>query len=194
VKDYKGLLVSFVEVVVFLLGAFGGFLADIAPPDETGVGFDIGVLSFFVLIALLITSGMARSVSGKQFRKLWLIAGCVAFLLALPPAFLYPRALNQFTWWDHSLQPAVHRLRGSDEDFKPPVKQFLKDHPDQRAPEQITRDFDRLDQIWTEESIARASTKLRILYIWLVLALCISIFCLLEANVSPTQVDTLGHA
>jgi hypothetical protein len=179
-RDYKGLLVSFVEVVAFLLASFGGFLKQIAPPDQTGASYAVGILSFLVLIALLIISALARSAPGEKFRRNWVVAGAMAFLIALPPSILYPRALAQYVW-AYPPQKPVQRVRGLDADFTQQVKDFLKNNPDQKAPEELARNFD-VDQIWTAESLRRASTRLLVLYALLVLSLATAVFCLLEAN------------
>jgi hypothetical protein len=180
VRDYKSLLISFVEVVAFLLASFGGFLKTIAPPEQTGAPYAIGILSFLVLVLLLIISALARSAPGEKFRRNWIIAGAVAFVTALPPAVFYPRALGRYTWAYPPENP-VQRLRGLDKDFTRQVKDFLKDNPDQNKPEILARNFD-IDGIWTAESLIRASTKLLLLYAWLVMSLATAVFCLLEAN------------
>lgn len=184
-RDYKGLLVPFVEIIVFLFAAFGGFLKSIAPPEQSGAPYIVGILSFLTLIALLIVAGVARSVPGEQYRRAWIFAGVLAFVAALPASFLYPQALAQHTWWYPPDKP-VQRLRGLDADFTQPVKDFLKSNPQERAPERLARNFE-LDQIWTRESIDRAASQLKELYAWLVLSLATAVFCLLEANTLETR-------
>jgi len=188
-RDYKGLLISFVEIVVFLFAAFGGFLERVAPPEQSGAPYIVGILSFLTLIALLIVSAVARSAPGERYRRRWIFAGVIAFGAALPASYLYPQSLRQHTWWYPPDKP-VQRLRGFDTDFTQPVKDFLKTNPEERAPERLARNFE-LDQIWTQESIDHASSKLTAMYAWLVLSLATSVFCLLEANSSakrsPTQ-------
>src|SRR5436305_2017068 len=98
-RDYKGLLVSFVEIIVFLFAAFGGFLKNIDPPEQNGAPYIVGILSFLALIALLIVSAVARSAPGHRYRRLWILTGSLAFAAALPASYLYPKALSQHTWW-----------------------------------------------------------------------------------------------
>jgi hypothetical protein len=181
-RDYKKLLTSFIEIVTFLLAAFGGFLKQIAPPEETGSTYAVGLLSFLVLITLMIISALARGTSGAKFRRNWILAGTVAFLVAIPPSFLYPSARAQYTW-SYPPGSVVQRVRGADTGFTPEVKAFLKDHPDESSPQELARKFD-LDEIWTTESLRQARTRLLALYAWLVLSLATAVFCLLEANVA----------
>jgi len=180
-RDYKKLLTSFIEIVTFLLAAFGGFLKQIAPPEETGSTYAVGLLSFLVLIALMIISALARGTPGAKFRRNWILAGTAAFLVAIPPSFLYPSARQQYTW-SYPPGSAVQRIRGGDADFTPEVKAFLRDHPEESSPQKLARKFD-LDEIWSSESLRQARTRLLALYAWLVLSLATAVFCLLEANV-----------
>jgi hypothetical protein len=186
-RGYKALLTSFVEIVTFLLAAFGGFLKKIAPPEQTGSTYAVGLLSFFVLIALMIISALARSAPGEKFRRSWIIAGAVAFLLAIPPSFLYTSARATYTWWYPPDHP-VERIRGADADLTPEVKAFLKDNPGLSSPEKLARKFD-LSEIWTPDSLHKASTRLLGFYAWLVLSLATAVFCLVEANATSGEKD-----
>ena len=107
----------------------------------------------------------------RKFRGAWVIAGITALFLALPAAFLYPRALNRYTWVHPSEKP-VQLIRGLDTDFTAKVKDFIKENPDQNTPEELIRTFN-LDEIWTAESLNTASAKLLALYSRLVLSLAI---------------------
>jgi hypothetical protein len=182
-RNYKALLASFIEIVTFLFASFGGFLGKIAPPQQTQAPYTVGVMSFLALIILLITSAISRSVAINKYRRSWIIAGALAFVLALPPTFLYHEALVEHTW---SLPgESVLRVRG---DYTDDVKKFLKIHPEEGTPGKLIQDFD-INEIWTEDSLRQAESKLVRLYAWLVLSLSTSIFCLLEANV----VEPKGH-
>ncbi len=187
-REYRNLLTSFVEVVTFLLAAFGGFLKNIAPPAQTGAQYAVGILSFLLLIALLIISSIARAAHGRKYRRNWIIAGAAGFLIAVPPAFLYPRVLATYTW-SYPPEKPIERVRGLDSDFTAQVKAFIKDNPDQMAPEQLARNFD-VNDIWTPESLGRASTKLLAVYLWLVMSFATAIFCLLEANAGAIRRPT----
>ena len=181
-NSYKTLLGYFVGIVGFLFAAFGGFLTNIAPPDQSGAQFIVGISSFLALIALLIVAALARSAPGVQYRRRWIIAGVVAFVFVLPATYLYRQSLGQYTWWYPDNKP-IHRLRGLDSDFTPSVQDYLKQHPEDRDPKRLARNFE-IDQIWTGPSVDHAGSRLSLLYAWLVLSLATSVFCLVEANTS----------
>ena len=58
VTNAKDVLISGIEIASFLLAAFGGFLTDIAPPDEVNASFAVGMASVLVLIVLLLVSAI----------------------------------------------------------------------------------------------------------------------------------------
>ncbi len=184
-RDYKRLLTSLIQTVVLLLSAFGGFLKKIAPPEQTGAPYAVGIISFLVLIALLIVSALATSATGEKFRRAWLVAGVAGFILALPPSLIYHQSLETYTW-SYPPESPVFRIRGLDTDFTREVKDFLHNHPEVKSPESLARNFD-LEAIWTPESLQHASMRLLLLYTWLVLALSTTIFCLLEAIARPAS-------
>ncbi len=179
----KRLLSSFLEVVVFLFAGFGGFLKNIAPPEQSGVTYIAGISSFLALIVLMIVSALARSAPGQRYRRRWVVAGVLAFVVALPATYLYPQALRQYTWWYPDSTP---RLRGSDADVTPEVKVFLTSHPDAKDPKALARNFEP-SQIWTDDSLKQAGSRLSLLYTWLILSLATTVFCLLEANASKDK-------
>jgi hypothetical protein len=178
--EYKKLLVSSVGVVIFLLASFSGFLKNIAPPDQAQTSTALGMLSFFVLILLLMTKAISRSVPTNRYRNIWIIVGAIAFLCAIPPSIIYPQELAKYTW-SYPPENPIRRLRGLDTEYTDNVILFLKKNPTQNSPEILAHNFE-IDQIWDDKALARASTKLLILYSWLVLSLAISIFSLLEAS------------
>jgi hypothetical protein len=184
--SYRSLLTSFIQVVAFLFAAFGGFLERIAPPEQTGARYAVGILSFLTLLILLVISALARTVPGAKFRRAWIITGASAFLLAIPPSFFYPSAIRLYTWAYPPEKP-IKRIRGRDSEFTELVKTYLRDNPGQSSePESLARKFE-LSDIWTAESLSSASTRLLVLYGWLVLSLSTAIFCLLEANAVTDQ-------
>ena len=180
-RNPKTLLTTLVQGVTFLFAAFGGFLKQIAPPQETGAPYAVGILSFLSLIVLLLISALARSGPGRNVSRAWIVAGALAFAAAIPPSFSYPTALRQYTWSFPPTKP-IRRVRGSDADLTQDVKDYLSENPGQTSDPQVLASKFDLNDLWTSESISRASTKLLVLYAWLVLSVSTSIFCLLEAQ------------
>src|SRR6266851_1024902 len=94
----KKRLATFIQVVVFLFAAFGGFLKNIAPPAQTNPKFAVGLSSFLVLILLLIVSAVAAGSPEKKARKTWITVGGVLFLVAITAGILYPWTLDKLTY------------------------------------------------------------------------------------------------
>ena len=112
-RDYKQLLATFIEVVTFLLAAFGGFLKNIAPPDQVGASFPVGILSFLTLIVLMIVSALGRQSSAKNTGRRWILAGAILFLIALPSAFVYRHTASNFTY-PQTIDLAKRKINASD--------------------------------------------------------------------------------
>jgi hypothetical protein len=181
-RKRKALLLRSLEILGFAVAAVSGFLNNFAAPEiATSARYQTGLLLFLCLIVLLTIAALASPKS-----RVWTIAGGAAFILAIPPSFLYPLAMARYTW-ESPGDPEKH-LRGSDDsDFTDPVKEYLKEQPDQSAsPENLALRFD-LNKIWKPEAIERAGTTLLALYRWLVVSLATSVFCLLEANRASIQ-------
>jgi hypothetical protein len=182
VKDSKKLLTSLGQVVVFLFSAYGGFLKRIAPPDETGTSYAVGVLSFLVLIVLLIVSAAARRAPGTKYRKAWLTAGIVCFAIAIPSALLYPKVLDKYTYSYPPEKPTEFRIKGDDTALTQDAKEWIQENPRDASPGTLARKLPK-DDIWTPTSIEHSRSVLLGAYALLVLSLATAIFCLLEASV-----------
>ena len=180
-KAYKDLLTSFVEVIVFMTAGFGGFLKKIAPPAGPISSYAVGILSFFMLVALMIVSVAGRRRSSMASRRLkWLIAGSFFFVIAIIAAFIYPRLLDKFTFPRETAFSERH-INASDAYLKADARGFIAAHPDESSPEALFRNLPS-DDIWTSAGISRAQSQLLAAYTCLVLSLSAAIFCLLEAN------------
>jgi hypothetical protein len=185
-KNYKRLEVWAVQVVTFLFAAFGGFLTRIAPPDQTGASYDVGILSFLVLVLLLIISALAKQAPSKAYRKRWLAAGAVCFLLALPGAVLYYETWQENTYSYPPEKPMVQHVRGSDKDRAELAQNWVREHPNEASPADLEANMP-YEKIWKPEAIARANRRLLLNYGWVVLSLATATFCLIEANAGSGQ-------
>jgi hypothetical protein len=178
-KDLKTLLASGIQVVTFLLAAFGGFLKAIAPPDQTGASYAVGVMSFLTLIALMIVSAIARGGSGQKARPNWIKTGIALFVIAVIASIAYPFALSRYTYPQQS-ELKARRVNGSESYLTADALRYKHSHPDATA-EELTQNLPD-DDIWTRAGINRAQMFLLLAYASLVLSLSGAIFCLLEAN------------
>jgi hypothetical protein len=177
-RDYKQLLATFIEVVTFLLAAFGGFLKNIAPPDQVGASFPVGFLSFLTLIVLMMISALGRR-SRAKYTGRWITAGAVLFVLALPSVFAYRHMVSNFTY-PQTLDLAKRQISATDAYLTTDARQYKAANPN-ATPEDLARNLPDGD-VWTREGINKSESKLLAAYACLVLTIAASIFCLLEAN------------
>jgi hypothetical protein len=180
-KDYKGILVWGVEIVAFITSVFGGFLTKIAPPDQTGASYAVGIVSFLLLITLLLISALGRQPGKKARNKLWIIAGAACLAMAIPAAFVYSGELDRYTYWYPPEKPVARHVQASMNDLTELARDYVLKNPNDSSPAELERNLPS-DQIWNKNAIARANRLLLLTYLWLVLSLSTAVFCLIEAD------------
>lgn len=175
------LLARFIQIVVCLFAAFGGFLTEVAPPAQTNPKFAVGLSSFFVLIVLLIISAVAKDTRANKFRKRWITAGVISFAVAILAGLLYPLTLNKLTYSypPPPDEPTAWRVNGWE--LTRTAQDFIKENPGNHSPGELELKLP-YEEIWTASSVEQAKLLLIVNYICLVLAISTAIFCLLEAN------------
>jgi hypothetical protein len=184
VKGYRTVLLLGGQIVGFVLACYGGVLTKIAPPslDPIDDSYTVGVVSVFLLVALLGIAAFAKTLPGSLFRRTWIFSGGVAFTSAVIAAFLYLPLLDRYTW-SYPSDPPVRLLRANEGDFTPDARTYLAENPHAlRDPYALLRKFDSLEEVWTRDSLNRTHTRLLVGYLWLVTSIGAAIFCLLEAN------------
>jgi hypothetical protein len=186
VKEYKALVTSFVEVVTFLLASFGGFLKRIAPPDQVGASYAVGVSSFLMLVILMAISAIARIAPSRTTAKKWVIAGGVLFICALAPSFLYPYLLSRYTF-PHQTELSKRQISAPDKYLTADARRYKATNPDATA-EELSQNLPDGD-VWTGEGVERMELQLLVAYTCLVLTLAGAVFCLLEANIRVEKVS-----
>jgi hypothetical protein len=185
-NDYKKLLASFIEVVAFLLAAFGGFLKNVAPPLQVGASYPVGIFSFLTLITLLAVSAISRRRADPVAKRRWAIAGIVLGVLALGAGIAYLRALDNHTYPQRS-ELANRKICAADTYLTTDAARYRQANPGTTA-EDLEQNLPDND-IWTPAGIQRAETLLLVSYLVLVLSISGAIFCLIEANISPASVN-----
>jgi hypothetical protein len=176
---YKGHLALACQTIVFLMTAFGGFLAAAAPPTSRLQNFSVGLVSLLLLALLLATRSLGRINVSKR-RQRWLIGGLAAFVITIPAAILYPKYLSESTFWYPEEHPSL-RIRGTEKELSEKVRIFLARNPgESMAPENLARNFE-IDDIWNAEAISGVGTRLLVMYMWLTLGLGTSLFCFIES-------------
>lgn len=184
-------LIVAVQVVVFLFAAFGGFLKEVAPPEQSNPKFAVGFSSFLVLIVLLIVSAVSKEAPTDKFRRRWIVAGIVFFVLAVVSGLLYPWTLDKLTY-DYPPPPdaaEARHIRGLTLTKK--AEDFIARHPDKESPGQLELNLP-YEVIWTADSVSKAKMLLNLNYIALVLSIASAVFCLLEVNLKREHAAGAG--
>lgn len=177
----KKLLTTFIQIVVFLFAAFGGFLGSVAPPAQTNPKFAVGLSSFLALIILLIVSALAKESPAAKNRKKWIWAGIILFVAAGVAGLLYPWTLSRLTYIypPPPDEPVAWRVNGLE--YTQTARDFMRDNPGNWTPGKLELQLPYED-IWTDASVEKAKMLLLVNYVSLVLSIAAAIFCLLEAN------------
>lgn len=177
----KEIVAKAVEVVAFLLAGFSGFLKNIAPPDETGASFAVGVASFAALIAFLFVSALAQGRLRRKAKKYWYIAAAVLTVVFLVSAFIYQDARSAYTFlWPPNADPKELYVAG---DTFTPLAQQAQNNDPSLTPTKLVAGFGGIDErtaVWPADSIRRVGRKLALVYVLTVLSIAAVIFCLTE--------------
>lgn len=190
-SSYKKLLASFIELVTFLLAAFGGFLKNVAPPLQVGASYPVGIFSFLTLIALLAISAFARRRTSPVVKRRWTIAGVVLGVLALGAGIAYLRALDNYTYPQRAAL-ADRKICASEEHLTPDAARYRLSNTGATAEDLVQNLPD--DDIWTSAGIQRAETILLVSYLVLVLSIAGAVFCLIEANMGSGDLEQDAQA
>jgi hypothetical protein len=177
--ETRAILTKAIEVIGFLFAAFGGFLANIAPPEGQDASYAVGITSFLALIILLFASAIAKNLPVRKFKKIWLIAAAVFFCSALASAFWYKHNLDRLTFAFPPEAIKAQYIKGTE--MTPEAKEFQE--RTKKSDSAVVAAFGGLskrEQVWPIESIQRARLILTVSYSVLVLSLASSIFSLTE--------------
>jgi hypothetical protein len=171
-----------------LLSAFGGFLLNVAPPDETGAKFAVGISSLVALVGFLFVSSLVQKNATEKTRNKWRIAAAFLAVGFITSIFTYHSYFNALTF----LYPPddikkVRYVNGTVLTDKA-ADIFRKDPSISRA--------DLLDQfgennrhdVWIQDSIDSARKLLVSNYVLVVVSLCLTIFCFTESLLVPRRV------
>ncbi len=169
-----------IEIVVFIFGAFGDFLENVAPPEEANARYAVGISSMLALCVLLFISSISKGQPKRKFKKRWLTAVGVLFGVAVIAAFAYRWNIDRLTFPFPPDSRTAQYVAGTK--LTKLAKEFLEENPE------ITRS-DLVDQcgglakrelVWTAESIRAAKMVLTINYVLVTLSLAAIVFCLTE--------------
>jgi hypothetical protein len=176
----NSILVKSIQVVTFIFAAFGHFLHDIAPPEEGGTQFAVGISSLLALCVLLYVSAISKNLPSKKFKRAWLIAAGAFMVMALSTALLYQSNFLKYTFrfpHDHS-----EEIYFGGTAYTAKATQYRQENPG-KSIQQVLLDFGGLEArttIWPEHSIRAAMLWLTTSYIAFVLSVAAAIFSLTE--------------
>lgn len=168
------------EVVAALLGAFGGFLLNIAPPDDTGVKFAVGVTSVLMLLIFLFISVFTQGNAKPANRKYWLVIAGVSALLFAGSAFYYWRSFDRLTFlYPPDDTDQVRYVNGTELTKK--GEDQMRASPNMSRAELLDKFGENQRQaVWTQQSIDKANIVLVISYVAMVLTVTLALLCLIE--------------
>ena len=173
-----------IELITFLFAMFGGFLTNVAPPEEVNSRFAVGISSFLSLIVLLIISALVTRPLTRKLKRRWLIAASALFMLALGSALAYVWNINRLTFPYPPESIRAEYVGGTR--LTPEAEEYRRANPTKTI-SNVVADFGGMESrelVWPPDSIRSAKLILLINYMLLVLGLSGSIFCLTEGLLS----------
>lgn len=174
--DTKKVIARAIGIISFIFAAFGGFLKDIAPPEEAHAKYAVGISSMLVLCLLLFISALSQHKPQKKFKNQWLTTSIITFIFTIIFSFTYYWLSLKYTFrYDSENIVAGSILTQKAQDY---IKIEPKDDNSE-----LLYDFGGVEnrtQVWTNSSIIKVKMLLTTTYIMLVLSLSTTIFCLTE--------------
>jgi hypothetical protein len=180
--DVEKIIKQGVGVVGAILSAFGGFLLNIAPPQEAQAAFAVGVAEFILLVVFLVIrfSREYQWTKQKALRVWGRVAGAsvVIFICVVP---IYYKAFQNavYVHEDGALFVKGDQLTDYAENIRKIIAAREGVVPDARLMRAIGNPHDKgtIEKVWTSASIKWASFKLVFIYV----AVIVSIGCAILA-------------
>ncbi len=192
-ENYTALLKSAIAVIVFLFGAFSGFLLKFTPPDPSDeLNIPIGIAQFLSLAILLFVSLLCnyqatkKKADQRKFVRVWLwIAGTLIIAFAVSGIVYYgnikKHTIRQSDW-------DVRLIRGSEltKDSKEICKEDKQNSSDADCESYLLYKYYNSNEIidkhllWTEESVNSATMTLLINYIIVIVSISGLLFSMVE--------------
>lgn len=168
------------EFVAAVSAAFGGFLFNIAPPDETGVKFAVGISSFLMLLVFLFITALTQRQPKPENRKYWYITAAVAAVLFIASAFTYRYNFERLTFlFPPDDEDQIRYVNGTELTQQGEAERNKA--PNSNRAELLDKFGEhRRQAVWTQTSIDKAHTMLVVNYVVVVLTITLSLLCLIE--------------
>ena len=181
------------EFVAAVGAAFGGFLFNIAPPDETGVKFAVGISSFLMLLIFLFIATLTPGEPKPENRKCWYFVAAVATVLFIASAFVYRYNFERLTLvYPPADEGQIRYVNGTE---LTPEGKAARDSKPNISRAELLDEFgeNRRHAVWTQSSIDRANTTLVVNYVMVVLTITLALLCLIEGILQRTAPAEQGE-
>lgn len=185
--ETKRIISRSIEIIVFIFGAFGGFLKNVAPPGEANARYAVGISSMLALCVLLFISSISKGQPKQKFKKRWLTAAGVLFGVAIVAAFAYRWNIDRLTFPFPPESRTADYVAGTK--LTELAKGFLEENPGLTRSDLVDK-FGGLamrERVWTAKSIREAKMVLTINYVLVTLSLTATVFCLTEGILLQTK-------
>lgn len=171
-----------IEVLAVLFAAFGGFLLDIAPPDDPVPGYAAGVTSIAALVVVLLLSASAKDQPPRRYKAMWLSGAAICLVLALWASDRYRRDLGSMTFPCITENYSGRLVHGGTAFKDTPIGKRAKRLCDEGlTPEKIARKWAwDVQLIWKDEALEKARRTLRWGYFAFVITAVGAVFSLTE--------------
>lgn len=174
----KTIIIRGFQIVAVIFAGFNGFITNWGPPIDafSETSFEVGFTSFLALIILLIIVSVSKYYPNLVNKKGWISISIVFFVATIIIGTTYRSQIQKFVivYPPNSIVIIGNELT---ED----AQKYFDDHKI-TGNIRMLEDFgpNEIDRIWTIKSINRVTKIISTLYIFFVLSICISIFCITE--------------
>lgn len=176
--DIRTVVAKMMEIVVFLFAAFDGYLEQLAPTEGFSTQPALGIASFATLVLLLAISALALRFGRPSHGVYWFLAGVVLSAACWQAYRVYTESYAELTVV-YSYDPQKRRqVRGT---VLMPDAGAVAEKRGLGAGKLFDHFNGDREKVWTAESIRTAEGRLQREYVFFVLALAATIFCLIEA-------------
>lgn len=149
-----------INIVVLLVGAFGGFLTNIAPPEDT-LKFISGITLLTGVMIYLVVLGIKKFVQiNKKLNLVFATISVVSFLLFLLLAFNYNNIYEEYVFeYGEELYVGCGNKEAA---LTGPVKQKLESGEETSATEIVTRNaMFRMEDTWIPEEHEKCKSEIK---------------------------------
>jgi hypothetical protein len=160
-----------IGVIGVITSAFGGFLLNIAPPKDAAPGFPVGIASLILLVVFLFIQFSPQFAwTREKYIKLWSLVAVIAVVVFIVSASLYYLNFQRLIYVHTDDEMFV---KGSElTNYASELKKALEEEgvpvvTDQRLMEETGNPHNSgvIEQVWTDESVKAARTRLAFLYV-----------------------------